>query len=83
VIGRSPSEVIALGSQAERAELAVSGDAIRAALAASLFEVAPLGPELSLGGAGAAGGALAPGALQPTPALPLDVVLRILVRIPR
>ncbi|MBT8404898.1 MAG: CsgG/HfaB family protein, partial [Gemmatimonadetes bacterium] len=83
VIGRSPSEVIALGSQAERAALSVSGDATRSALAASAFEVAPLGPELALGGMGGVGGALTPGALQTTPALPLDVVLRILVRIPR
>lgn len=83
VIGRSPTQVIALGSQARRAERAVSGDAIRAALEASAFEVAPLGPELALGGPGGVGGALTPGALQSTPALPLDVVLRILVRIPR
>ena len=83
VIGRSPTEVIALGAYASEAASNVSADAIRRALASAAFEVAPLGPEIAVGPPAGPRGALVPGALQPTPALPIDVVLRILVRIPR
>jgi tetratricopeptide (TPR) repeat protein len=83
VIGRSPTEVVALGARAADAVFAVSDDAVRDALDAAAIEVAPLGPEVSMGGMRARRGALSPGALQPSPVLPVDVILRILVRIPR
>ncbi len=83
VIGRSPTEVVALGSVASRAAFEVSNPGLDVALRGAVFDVAALGPEIATGLAPGPRGTQAPGANQFTPVLPADVLLRILVRIPR
>ena len=83
VIGRSPSEVVGLGAVAARAASGVANPGLDRALQGAIFDVASLGPELATGTGPVARGTQTPGANQPNPVLPIDVLLRILVRIPR
>lgn len=83
VIGRSPTEVVGLGRVASRAAADVSNPGLRGALDGAARDVAALGPEVAVATEAGTGAPWSPGADQPTPALPADVILRILVRIPR
>jgi tetratricopeptide (TPR) repeat protein len=83
VIGRSPTEVVGLGAVAARAASGVANPGLDRALRGAIFDVASLSPELATGLGPAARGVQSPGANQPNPILPIDVLLRVLVRIPR
>ncbi|WP_405284117.1 CsgG/HfaB family protein [Gaopeijia maritima] len=83
VIGRSPTEVVGLGRTASQAVSGVSNPGLPAVLRGALHDVASLGPEVTLAGSASTGALWSPGADQPVPVLPTDVLLRILVRIPR
>lgn len=83
VIGRSPTEVVGLGQTASRAVSGVSNPGLGGVLDGALGDVASLGPEVTLGVAVGTAPLWSPGADQRAPVLPTDVLLRILVRIPR
>ena len=83
VIGRSPTEVAGLGAVASRAASGVANPGLDRALQGAVFDVAALGPELATGLGPGVRGTQTPGANQPNPALPIDLLLRVLVRIPR
>jgi tetratricopeptide (TPR) repeat protein len=83
VIGRSPTEVVGLGAVAARAASGVANPGLDRALQGAIFDVASLGPELATGLGPGVRATQTPGANQPNPVLPIDVLLRILVRIPR
>ncbi len=83
VIGRSPADVVASGQVAARAVAGVSSPGVGGALAGAVYDLAALGPEASMGATPGVGSIRTPGFDQLAPPLPLDVILRILVRIPR
>lgn len=83
VIGRSPSEVATLGSAASQAASEVAQPGLDLALRSAILDVASLGPEIATGLGPGPRGTQTPGANQFNPILPADVLLRILVRIPR
>lgn len=83
VIGRPPTEVVGLGRVASRAAAGVSNPGLAGVLAGAARDVAALGPEIAMDTQAGVGAPWSPGAEQAAPVLPTELVLRILVRIPR